>query len=58
MAYYIQLILILLIGGAIGWALFFIVALQLVNTKTQQITMIEDIKRDITEIKSKIKDLK
>jgi hypothetical protein len=58
MAYYIHLILILFIGGASGWTLFFIVVLFLNNIKTQQITMIKDIKEDILHIKSEIKELK
>ena len=58
MGIYIHLILILFIGGLTGWILFAITFKHLLGMKDTQITMIENIKEDISHIKSEIKDLK
>ena len=55
---YIFLILLLLVGGFTGWALFAITFGHIQNMKHIQIKMIEDIQTDITHIKSEIKELK
>jgi hypothetical protein len=55
---YTYLILILFIGGFTGWTLFAVVFNQFLKMKNIQITMIDDIQKDIKYIKSEIKDLK
>jgi len=55
---YIFLILLLLVGGFTGWALFAITFGHIRSMKNIQIKMIEDIQTDITHIKSEIKELK
>ena len=54
----IFLILLLLVGGFTGWALFAITFGHIRNMKNIQIKMIEDIQTDILHIKSEIKELK
>jgi hypothetical protein len=56
--FYIHLILLLFIGGLVGWSLFFLTFWVILNLKNVQIKMIDDIKDDLKQIKSKIKDLK
>ena len=56
--FYTHLILLLFLGGLIGWTLFFLTFWVISNLKNVQIKMIEDIKKDITQIKSEINDLK
>jgi hypothetical protein len=55
---YIFLILLLLVGGFAGWALFAITFGHIHSMKHTQIKMIEDIQKDVTHIKSEIKELK
>ena len=55
---YIFLILLLLVGGFTGWALFAITFGHIRSMKNIQIKMIEDIQTDILHIKSEIKELK
>jgi len=55
---YIFLILLLIVGGSAGWILFALTYNHLSSMKNIQIQMIQDIKTDITQIKSEIKELK
>jgi hypothetical protein len=56
--YYKYTILILFIGGLTGWILFGLAVKYLLMIRLSQVNMIQDIKQEITHLKSEIRQLK
>lgn len=56
--YYKYIILLLFIGGLVGWILFGLMVRYLIAVRLSQVTMLGDIKVDLAYLKSEIRQLK